>query len=1336
MPKSRILSDALHQNLIQNHHPRHFLRAMASFLHEETQALRVSLYSLNTSDGDHEVQRLMTLPEPAVPFSDFAVNASLYETLALSASAGAGTDFPGDLQALFSSAAYVQIWPCVSSIWEGFWVFEFEKAPQKALVLDEVFLQTLASTLGWMLHGRRVEAAWRSLKDEHGELKRRLKTVISNLPGFVYRQKSKAQKMMFLSPGVFEVTGYQRESFYEGDINLRDLIVADQREEVERQIHQAVRLRQPYEITYLCEVFGKEPRWFWERGRGVFNNQGELRYYEGFITDITEQKDNEQALAQLNQNLEARVESRTRELQERQAIFDTIVNNAQDGIILIDDQENILFWNHSAEKIFGYTADEVLGENLHRLLAPDYYQDAIHTGFKHFVKTGTGPILDQLREVKARHKAGHELDIELSISGVERKGTYHAVGIVRDISMRKSREAQLRVFHQLSEASAQGITMMNLSQEILYINPTLAKMFGEDDPAQVVGKSLGSFYSEVEQQRFHDEIMPILMQEKNWVGELELCSSRGGCIPTLQNFFMIENADGEATAIAVMVTNIMQQKGVQRTLELAQKAADEANQAKSVFLANMSHEIRTPMNAIIGLGHLLQKTDLTPKQGDYATKIQSAAQNLLGIINDILDFSKIEANKMDIEHISFDLHRVLSNISTLLAVKAQDKDLELIFKINSEVPRFLIGDPLRLEQVFLNLLNNALKFTQVGSITVVGELLWERDKELFLRFEVRDTGIGMSQAQQDKLFQAFSQADASTSRKFGGTGLGLTISERLVKMMGGEIGLTSQEGVGSTFFFTLKTERDEQLQPLVLPVDLQKKRVLVVDDQPVVLEVMEDYLQHFNMQCEVANSGEDAIARYRRAKTEGRPFDLVILDWNMPEMDGIETLGQLRQLIDHEHPTKIFMMTAYGREDIVETLRQLHVDNLLLKPVTQSVLYDHLIEHLSEGAAAVVKRAGSSNQSMMNLSAIRGASVLLVEDNLINQQIAQELLEEEGLKVEVVQNGKEALDLLQAHLPEVLFDAVLMDLQMPIMDGYEATLQLRKEARFNTLPIIAMTADAVTGVRERVLEVGMNDYVTKPIQLDLLASALLRWIPARVTEDAEQTAAVTSAQAAASPASIAHLRCLNYEEALARLAGKVPLLQRLLIQFVEENNNSLTLLNADLEARRWETAKHVVHTIKGTAGNLGLNAIYQAAFTLEQQLGQCVELSPALQKAFEQFKKAMREAMDEIRHVLLAEETSSLQPAAAWVGQEAAGGHQPLRFSVLENLKTAVLNFDASASAQIAELLSQAQGGPYFSVLQEIESAIEGFEQEEALSGIEALEAQLRAEGATESDET
>jgi two-component system, sensor histidine kinase and response regulator len=1308
------LTGLFHEAMIQNDHPRQFLKSMMQSFSQKTQACRIDLYHLHQVEGAFISQRIHTLPEPAVPVPDFPVDIALYNTLSISALAGSPEQFPLALRPLFSNFSYLQVWPCVSPIWEGFLVLFFDEPPAIPIVLEDTFLHSLANALGWMLHSRRVESAWSLLKQEHGELERRLQTVISNLPGFVYRLKSDDENHAeFLSPGVFDLTGYRPESFYQGDLSLRDLIHPDYQEAVQSRIARGLRLQQPYEITYLCQVGSSEQRWFWEKGRGVFTPHGELRYYEGFITDITDQKSSEQALAQLNHSLEARVEDRMRDIEERQVIFNTIVNNAQEGIIMLDAQECILFLNTSAEMMYGHTLPEVQGKNMFELLSIDRSLQLFKSDLHRFAEAEEGPVLDQRAEIVVTSKQGAAMDVELSISWVKQKDGFRGVAFCRDIGKRKQREAKLKAFYELAESSAQGIAMYSLELEIVYVNKKLATLMGEASTEAPVGRSLHRYQRDAEKALFDSEVFPQLMKEGEWLGELGLLSNQGHFTPTIESYFFVYDDNASPLFLAHIVTDITEQKLTEDQLQKAQSIADDANQAKSLFLANMSHEIRTPMNAIIGLGHLLGKTEQTPKQADYTHKMNNAAQNLLGIINDILDFSKIEADKMDIERVNFDFHRVFLNISNILAFKAEEKSLEIIFKIDPVIPQFLVGDPLRLEQILLNFSGNAIKFTETGTITVVAEQLWQKDDEIFLRFEVRDTGIGMTPEQQTKLFQAFSQADASTSRQFGGTGLGLTISKRLVEMMGGEVGVTSQPGVGSTFFFTLQVHRSGKTEQLQVPTDLQSKRVLVVDDQPVVLEVMEDYLRYFQIDSTTAESGTEAIQRFREAKSIGKPFDLVILDWNMPTMDGVETLGQLRQMMDGSHETKVFMMTAYGREDIVDALRQLNVDNLLLKPVTQSVLYDHLVEHLSNGSS--VLRSVHPVDRLLDLSTIRGARVLLVEDNLINQQIAQELLEAEGVYVTVVENGKEAVDLLCETVPTVSFDAVLMDLQMPIMDGYEATRLLRANAAFEQLPIIAMTADAVTGVRERVLDAGMNDYVTKPIQLELLGASLLRWIaPTKKRSNPTQEIPALKQHEDLS-SQLQQLKCLNYADALSRMAGKTALVKRLLLQFLKENTATADSIAQAMAEQDWETLKTRVHTLKGAAGNLGLSSVFEAASALDSAL----VLSPlSLEKIgqhAQRLSQILNDALQEIENTLSEQNNAGIQGAPVSIHQE-----ELLSLTLLKDLQNALTHFDASAGTIVEKLLLQHQG-VHQVALQEIADAIENFENDQALAGVETL---------------
>ncbi len=799
-----------------------------------------------------------------------------------------------------------------------------------------------------------------------------------------------------------------------------------------------------------------------------------------------------------------------------------------------------------------------------------------------------------------------------------------------------------------------------------------------------------------------------IMYEETRIGELELAFRSQPLRNKLRANLLAMIGVGAAVLLFGywvwrLRTEVRRREQVESELAAALVKAEAATAAKSEFLANMSHEIRTPMNAIIGLSHLALGTDLNRKQRDYLTKVHNSANNLLAIINDILDFSKIEAGKLHMELADFDLSDVLDSLADVVSVKSAEKGLELIIDLDPKIPPGLKGDPLRLNQILINFSNNAVKFTEAGEITIEARLIERSQTAVVLRFAVRDTGIGMTAEQQGRLFEAFSQADTSTTRKFGGTGLGLSISKRLVEMIGGEVGVESEYGKGSTFWFTARfglgvEPRARTSRPL--PEDLTDLRVLVVDDHPTARTILSRHLESFGFTTGEVPSGAEALEELEQAE---RPYQLVVMDWHMPGMDGIEATRRIHQSSRIRSQPQIIMVSAYGREELAEEVEAAGIRAFLIKPVSPSSLYDATIEVMGQGLGPVSRAADTEAAGEQ----LRGARLLLVEDNEINQQVAAELLGQAGIHVTIANHGQEGVEMLAAR-PED-FDAVLMDIQMPVLDGYTAAREIRKDARFEALPVIAMTANAMAGDRDKALDAGMNDHVAKPIDVAQLFEVLGRWVQVSQQGRAEESPAARAPTAVEQDLpSLPALPGVDMQLGLARVGGKVKVYRKILQQFASSQADATARIRNALESGDRVSAEREAHTLKGVAGNIGADAVQAASKRLETAIQQGTNTDDLI----ESLERTLEDLLESLTSLAASPDEVSVTPS---------NSDPSTLLPQLNRLQALLEDFDSEAGDLVSEIKAQTAHTPYAQPLREIETFVDDFEFDEALALLTAL---------------
>jgi PAS domain S-box-containing protein len=938
--------------------------------------------------------------------------------------------------------------------------------------------------------------------------------------------------------------------------------------------------------------------WFTSVGKAVeWDETGQVVKLDGITMDITERQTLHQQVKSSREQLRI-ISEHTHDWQSWQTL-----------------NGKLLWVNTAVKRVTGYTAAECMAME-------DYpyqiYDKRDWNAYKRLTDMAIERTGRQETQLRVRRKDGNQVWVSSAYEPVlDKNGEIIGLaGAAKDITKQIRAERSLRLLSKVFEDSSDPILITDLSGNIMDLNEAAIEAYGYSR-TELLGKDIGIFAPE-EAQITHDALYQRCIKGevlKNIEGAR--IRKDGTVLPHLFTYSLLKDDKGKHLGIASIAKDITWIKEAEKELEdyrshledlvkerthdleEARQVAEEATKAKSDFLANMSHEIRTPLNAIIGFAHLALQTELNSRQHDYIHKIQNGSKALLGVINDILDFSKIEAGKLSMESIEFFLEEVLETVTNLVGIKAQEKGLEVIYNIDPNTPYTLIGDPIRLGQILLNLTNNAVKFTKQGEVVIGCALLEENADGALLEFYVRDTGIGLTQAQQDNLFQAFSQADSTTTRKYGGTGLGLFISKSLVEMMNGHIRVESEVGQGTTFTITVRLKRigSQTMTSCFAAVGNQKKKILVVDDNANARKVLEKMLKAMSFEVRQADCAQAGLAEMEMARKQGEPFDLVLMDGLMPGMDGLQAFEKIKTALEEKIPS-VIMVSAYAREELMQKTHHLGLDGYLIKPVSPSLLSDSIMKAL--GKKIRPRTFGHPKEQFPSVTKIQGAKLLVVEDNEVNQQVARGILESNGFVIDLADNGVLALEAVQKKA----YDAVLMDINMPEMDGYTAVHEIRQLPGFKDLPIIAMTANAMAGDREKALTSGMNDHVTKPIDVNELLNVLNAWIkpPRKKSGPKNETLPIKKVDNGALAENFEPLPGINIQVGLERLTGDALLYRNLLKKFAVNQADTANKIQQALISKDVETAQRLVHTLKGVSGNISATFVFESATRLDNVL--------------------------------------------------------------------------------------------------------------------------------------
>ena len=877
-------------------------------------------------------------------------------------------------------------------------------------------------------------------------------------------------------------------------------------------------------------------------------------------------------------------EARSREIQ-----YETILKTAMEGFLISDMQGNIIDCNNAYAEMIGYSREELLKMKISDIEAIEDPED-VKRHIEKIIRTGYDRF-----ETKHKRKDEQIIDVEVSVTYTE-LASGRLIVFLRNITDRKIAEKEIKQsearFRVITEHANAGIAFADKTGNLIYANKSFLDIVKYSEE-EIKGIHFSVFT--------HPDDLPLELQyveeitlnkrdhyriEKRYINKLNEIVWVDLAVSTIRD----ENL--KPFHFVGIVIDITARKKIEFELQSAKEVAEKASKAKSEFLANMSHEIRTPMNIILGLGHLISQTELTTKQKDYVLKINSSAQSLLGIINDILDFSKIEAGHLEIEKAPFSLNGLFEQISNMFSLRAEEKGIEILYSIDPKAPNHVIGDYLRLYQIFTNTINNALKFTDTGEIVVSMKVVNISDDIVTLRFSVSDTGIGMTKEQIGKLFKPFTQADGSTTRRYGGTGLGLSIVKRLLEKMDGKIWIDSVVGSGSIFHFEIpfQIDKSEEFICKIPPPDIRGMKALLVDDNETARIILKEMIESFSLKVDVASDGIEALEMIENAKDD--PYSIIFVDYKMPKLDGLETVSRLSKRADINIIKTIIMITAYNKDDIKEKAQEIGIKALLTKPVHPSILYNTILNTFGRDISKRDENISQQLKKNYSREFLKDVRILLAEDHPINQQIATEILSDVGIIVDIANTGLEAYEKAKNSGP---YDLILMDIQMPVMDGIEAVKHIRTLEKMENIPIIAMTAHALKEERDKCINVGMDDHLAKPINPQELYDCIVKHLQKspftlykNKKKDIKQSTELPN-----------YLPGINVNQALRRFNHNRFLFQKIVKKFVDEFKDiSNQLVNLYKEGKINDTLS-ILHKLKGASGAISANDFMEKVINCE-----------------------------------------------------------------------------------------------------------------------------------------